>query len=599
MTHPVRAAWALGSHPGISQAEEQYFPFIAQAVSDITTRDLDRVRCIVLVSGGSVKFYEYDPENTDAEDGVNVILDSDDRPFVLRTGIGLGQRKSVRVATTANITIATALNNGDTLDGVTLATSDLVLVKDQSSAAENGIYVVGTTPARHSDFDAYDDHAGAMIAVEEGTANEGTLWFCSANAGGTLGTTAIEFTNILVTSDIPGPPGSAGADGSDPGILLTFDADTADSDQGSGKVWFDNATLTSATVMYVSKTNRAGSDIAAKLARFDDSSNPSPKAEGSLTRTSDDVQLTFAMGAVTDATGYVKIAISDVAGPSSFTAADALSLQVERVGDAGSGLANIVEDTTPQLGGTLDTNAKQIRWSKGADVASANALTLGDDGNYFDITGTTAITSIGTKAPGTVVKLHFDAALTLTHHATDLILPGGANITTAAGDEAEFVEYATGDWRCTSYTKASGYPVAVTPGSTTVVGGFEKATVAEVAAATTDKAITADLIESGSALVALTDAATVAVDWDAGIAFSLTVTANRAIGNPTNGQPGTFRVITVQGNDATDRTITFGTNYEGDIPTITDCDSTTWYDLYIRCITSSHFTVTAHKSNKP
>lgn len=100
------------------------------------------------------------------------------------------------------------------------------------------------------------------------------------------------------------------------------------------------------------------------------------------------------------------------------------------------------------------------RWAKGADVASANALTLGTDGNYFDITGTTAITSIGTLGVGTVVKLHFDAALTLTHHATDLILPSGANITTAAGDEAEFVEYASGDWRCTSYSKANVLPIA-------------------------------------------------------------------------------------------------------------------------------------------
>lgn len=96
------------------------------------------------------------------------------------------------------------------------------------------------------------------------------------------------------------------------------------------------------------------------------------------------------------------------------------------------------------------------RWAKGADVASANALTLGTDGNYFDITGTTSITSIGTLGVGTVVKLHFDGALTLTHHATDLILPGSSNITTAAGDEAEFVEYATGDWRCTNYSYASG-----------------------------------------------------------------------------------------------------------------------------------------------
>jgi hypothetical protein len=124
------------------------------------------------------------------------------------------------------------------------------------------------------------------------------------------------------------------------------------------------------------------------------------------------------------------------------------------------GILELVDDTTPQLGGTLDTNAKQIRWSKGADVASANALTLGNDGNYFDITGTTAITSIATKAAGTHVKLHFDAALTLTHHAVNLILPSGASIAVAAGDEAEFVEYATGQWRCTSYQRAAGKPLA-------------------------------------------------------------------------------------------------------------------------------------------
>jgi hypothetical protein len=117
-------------------------------------------------------------------------------------------------------------------------------------------------------------------------------------------------------------------------------------------------------------------------------------------------------------------------------------------------IADIVEDTTPQLGGTLDCNSKQIRESKGADVASASALPVTPDGNYYDVTGISAITSINAIAVGTVITLHFDAVLTLTHHAINLILPGGANIITAAGDEAIFREYATGDWRCISYTKA-------------------------------------------------------------------------------------------------------------------------------------------------
>ena len=126
----------------------------------------------------------------------------------------------------------------------------------------------------------------------------------------------------------------------------------------------------------------------------------------------------------------------------------------------------VAQDTDWEATGAKDAQVDQTNtfsktqtWSKGADVASATALTLGTDGNYFDITGTIAITSIATKGIGTVVKLHFDGILTLTHHATDLILPGAANITTAAGDEAEFVEYASGDWRCTNYERADGKSV--------------------------------------------------------------------------------------------------------------------------------------------
>ena len=110
--------------------------------------------------------------------------------------------------------------------------------------------------------------------------------------------------------------------------------------------------------------------------------------------------------------------------------------------------------------------------SKGSDIASATALSLGVDGNAFDVTGTTTITSIGTQGVGSHVTLHFDGILTFTHHATDLILPGAANITTAVGDVAVMYEYASADWRCVSYTKASG--AAVVGGGFTL--GTEQAT---------------------------------------------------------------------------------------------------------------------------
>lgn len=143
--------------------------------------------------------------------------------------------------------------------------------------------------------------------------------------------------------------------------------------------------------------------------------------------------------------------------PSASIAATTVQAAIEEV--ESDALQNIVEDTTPQLGGPLDANSQQIRQAKGADIASDGTLTLGDDGNSFDVTGTTTITAIAAKAVGTVVVLQFDGALTLTHHATDLILPGAANITTAAGDIAVFTEYASGDWRCVSYTRADGKPV--------------------------------------------------------------------------------------------------------------------------------------------
>jgi hypothetical protein len=262
--------------------------------------------------------------------------------------------------------------------------------------------------------------------------------------------------------------------------------------------------------------------------------------------------------------------------------------------------------------------------AKGADIASASTTNLANaTGWYLDITGTTTITSFGTVADGQQYTLRFTGILTLTHNATSLILPGAANITTAAGDIAVMMSLGSGNWRCIDYQRASGLAGDVTQtgaqtlsnktlaspaftgtptgldASTTAKGIVEKATSAEVYAATADKYIAADNIEAASALVALTDAATVAVDWDAGINFSLTVTANRAVGNPTNGQPGTYRTILVQGNDATDRTVTFGNQFLGDVPTITDCDSTKWYLLTIRCVTATHFVVVSQVANKP
>ena len=105
--------------------------------------------------------------------------------------------------------------------------------------------------------------------------------------------------------------------------------------------------------------------------------------------------------------------------------------------------------------GTGDANVftKTPTWKKGSDVASASALTLGD-GNAFDVTGNVAIASINTKGAGTLAILRFTGTPTVTHHATNLVLPHGKSIVAAAGDRGLFHEYATGLWECAAWVPA-------------------------------------------------------------------------------------------------------------------------------------------------
>jgi len=138
------------------------------------------------------------------------------------TAITSAPPTTVRAATTGNITIATALTNGQTLDtSVTLANDDLVLVKDQTSDAENGIYVVGPSPARRVGYDTYDAHPGAHIKVQEGTRNKSSKWQCTSPVGGALDSTALDW--ILTSTPIGTMQDYAGLDTRVPaGWLLCY-----------------------------------------------------------------------------------------------------------------------------------------------------------------------------------------------------------------------------------------------------------------------------------------------------------------------------------------------------------------------------------------
>lgn len=118
-------------------------------------------------------------------------------------------------------------------------------------------------------------------------------------------------------------------------------------------------------------------------------------------------------------------------------------------------------------------------------LASAGSVAIGAAQSLnVAITGTSTITSFDTVAEGTLRWVAFSGALTLTHNATSLILPGAANIVTAAGDVAVFKSLGGGNWKCVSYQPAAG-----------------NATVAGLTAALAGKTISGDFGITGQLLL--------------------------------------------------------------------------------------------------
>ncbi len=110
---------------------------------------------------------------------------------------------SVKAATTGNINLSNPATSS--FDGVTLSVDERLLVRSQTAPAENGIYLFKGSAAalvRVSDMDSWGEVAGAFVAVEEGTSFVDTIWLCTSNGGGTLGTTAITWMQIPTSAGL-------------------------------------------------------------------------------------------------------------------------------------------------------------------------------------------------------------------------------------------------------------------------------------------------------------------------------------------------------------------------------------------------------------
>lgn len=150
--------------------------------------------------------------------------DAATKAYVDATASGIDWKASVRVATTAAGTLASSFENGDTVDGVVLATGDRILIKNQATASENGIYTVNASgaPTRSTDADANAEvTSGVAVFVEEGTTNADTGWMLTTDGDIVVGTTNLTFTQFTSLGQV-----SAGAGLTKTGSTLDVGAGT-------------------------------------------------------------------------------------------------------------------------------------------------------------------------------------------------------------------------------------------------------------------------------------------------------------------------------------------------------------------------------------
>lgn len=136
--------------------------------------------------------------------------DGANKQYVDDLSAGVQWKEPVIAASTANLTLASNVENGDSIDGITLATGDRVLLKDQTTASENGIWIVSASgaPTRPTDFYTGDDVASSAVFVQDGTLNADVGFVCTSDAG-----SAVVDTHSLVFVQFNGAANITAGDG--------------------------------------------------------------------------------------------------------------------------------------------------------------------------------------------------------------------------------------------------------------------------------------------------------------------------------------------------------------------------------------------------
>lgn len=318
---------------------------------------------------------------------------------------GLSWKQPVLCGTTANIT----LSGVQTLDGISAVAGSRVLVKNQTAPAENGIYISAAGAwARSADADTWDELISAICFVESGTTLAGSAWYCTVQPGGTLGTTAVTWSNFSVASVYTAgtgltlssyqfsitPVGTAGTYGSASQVPVFIT-------NASGQV----TSVTNTSIGIAGSQITSGTIDTARIS----GSYTGITGVGTLTAgtwNASTIGVAYGGTGAATLTGYVK-----GSGTSALTASSTIpSTDITGLGTMSTQNANNVAIT----GGTIATLTSPI--AVGSGGTGASTLT-----GYVKGTGTAALTASSTIPSGDISGLGTMA----TQNASSVAITGG------------------------------------------------------------------------------------------------------------------------------------------------------------------------------